>query len=593
MTYSATYSPEDNKLRLSASSRLDAETYARVKAAGFSWAPKQEIFVAPMWTPSREDLCLELAGEIDDEDTSLVARAEQRAERFEDYSDSRAKDAERAHSAVSAIADNIPLGQPILVGHHSEKHARRDAEKIENGMRRAVKMWDTAQYWKSRAVGAIMAAKYKELPAVRARRIKGIEADKRREERARDKAALLLKFWSKDGLTHEEALRFVSVTDGGWLQMPRKDGDKPDFEGRCSAYDALSGSYPTLYAPRTLDEVVVVALRSYPQTIAHCGRWIAHLDNRLVYERAMLEDQGAIGLLDKKPRPALLPICNYRAPEGLDIENIYNRGNNIHYAQVEMTQAEYAEIYSDYRGTRVVDRSHRVRTALVHHAHVCVFITDSKTHKRPEPIEAAAVKRIAPPVSQAYTPKPVDPAAVAFDALREALKAGVQVVSAPQLFPTPPELARRMVEAADIQPGNRVLEPSAGTGNILKAIIAGKAVCDKVSVEINPRLATLCQTLTPDPVICGDFLEQNGNLGKFDVILMNPPFANGQDIKHIEHALQFLKPGGRLVAICANGPRQNERLRPMVERLGGTWEPLPDNTFKESGTGVRAVLMVI
>jgi len=44
-TYTATYSPEDNKLRLSASTRLDAETYARVKEAGFIWAPKQGIFV--------------------------------------------------------------------------------------------------------------------------------------------------------------------------------------------------------------------------------------------------------------------------------------------------------------------------------------------------------------------------------------------------------------------------------------------------------------------------------------------------------------------------------------------------------------------
>ena len=72
----ATYSPEDNKLRLYASSRLDTATYERVKAAGFKWAPKQDLFVAPMWTPSREDLCIELADEIGDEDTTLVERAE-------------------------------------------------------------------------------------------------------------------------------------------------------------------------------------------------------------------------------------------------------------------------------------------------------------------------------------------------------------------------------------------------------------------------------------------------------------------------------------------------------------------------------------
>ncbi len=43
MTYTATYSPEDNKLRLYASERLDAETYAKVKKAGFSWAPQHPV----------------------------------------------------------------------------------------------------------------------------------------------------------------------------------------------------------------------------------------------------------------------------------------------------------------------------------------------------------------------------------------------------------------------------------------------------------------------------------------------------------------------------------------------------------------------
>jgi hypothetical protein len=81
VTYTATYSPEDNKLRLYSSTRLDRELYARVRGAGFIYAPKQELFVAPMWTPGREDLLIELCGEIDDEDTSLVEQAEERARR--------------------------------------------------------------------------------------------------------------------------------------------------------------------------------------------------------------------------------------------------------------------------------------------------------------------------------------------------------------------------------------------------------------------------------------------------------------------------------------------------------------------------------
>src|SRR5687768_3566845 len=107
MNCTATYSPEDNKLRLYATARLPAEVYARVKAAGFKWAPKQGLFVAPMWTPDRAALLVELCGEIGDEDTSLVDRAEGRADRFEDYSDKRTRDAEQAHAAVATIADGI------------------------------------------------------------------------------------------------------------------------------------------------------------------------------------------------------------------------------------------------------------------------------------------------------------------------------------------------------------------------------------------------------------------------------------------------------------------------------------------------------
>ncbi len=73
-TYRATYSPDDNKLRLYASLRLDEETYSLINKAGFRWAPKQKLFVAPAWTPGREDVLLSLAGDIEDEDSTLFDR---------------------------------------------------------------------------------------------------------------------------------------------------------------------------------------------------------------------------------------------------------------------------------------------------------------------------------------------------------------------------------------------------------------------------------------------------------------------------------------------------------------------------------------
>ncbi|WP_371765530.1 DUF3560 domain-containing protein [Massilia sp.] len=287
----ATYSPEDNKLRLYASAKLDDDTYQRVKAAGFSWAPKQGLFYAPMWTPVREDLLLELCGEIGDEDTSLVDRAEERAERFGDYSSSRAGDAQRAHSAAAAIADGIPFGQPILVGHHSERRARKDAERIENGMRKAVNLWETSQYWRDRAAGALRHAKYKERPDVRARRIKKLESEKRVHERERDDAITKLTWWTEEGLTKDKAIALASVCH---VYMPRKEGDRADVTTAQTAYGALTDSHVTLYAPRTLEEVIDAAKVAYPKAIARAERWIEHYENRLAYERAMLEEQGGL-----------------------------------------------------------------------------------------------------------------------------------------------------------------------------------------------------------------------------------------------------------------------------------------------------------
>jgi 16S rRNA G1207 methylase RsmC len=85
---------------------------------------------------------------------------------------------------------------------------------------------------------------------------------------------------------------------------------------------------------------------------------------------------------------------------------------------------------------------------------------------------------------------------------------------------------------------------------------------------------------------CQDFLTVSPP-GTFDAVIMNPPFKDGADIKHILHAREFLKPGGRLVAICAGGPRQVDKLKPLCE----SWEELPEGTF--DGTGVRAVLLTM
>lgn len=657
-TMTATYSPDDNKLRLYSSSRLDSATYERVKAAGFKWAPRQDLFVAPMWTPAREDLLLDLCGEIGDEDTSLVERAEERADRFGDYSDKRASDAESARKAVSAIADGIPFGQPILVGHHSERRARKNAERIENGMRRAVKMWETSEYWKHRAAGALRHAKYKELPAVRHRRIKGLEADKRKQERAIAEAEQFLKHWRTEGLTLDQAKAIANydhISRCFSLADYPRNPPASQYEGAMSLWSALDGGI--IDAAQARD----IAIPAHERTIAWARRWLEHYENRIAYERAMLDEQGGLKAegIDIKPGGRVLidrewlivvrvnkkdgkpvsvttnaryvrvrgieEIKEYQAPtaeQAALIEKATKLPPLVNYPGegfAHMTKAEYDRVPKDYKGTNKLQATetagaHRVRTCMgaycmpkesdfnKRHSYPNVFITDVKRVDPPAAVAAEPVKFECEPVAPTRVATEQAPASAEstdkraamaedFQAMRDQLKAGVQVVSAPQLFPTPADLAARMVELADIEPGMRVLEPSAGTGRILEQLPEG---CEVVAVEINAALGGRLDA-GRRAVVIGDFLQCTPETlwGSFDRILMNPPFANADDIKHIRHALRFLKPGGKLVAICANGPRQNAQLRPLVEQHGGEWENLPPDTFAESGTAVNTALFTL
>ena len=571
----ATYSPEDNKIRLFSIARLDSETYNRVIKAGFKWAPKQELFVTPMWTPTREDLCIELAGEIGDEDTTLVERAEAKAERLENLSERRTQDADRAQKAVHAIADGIPFGQPILVGHHSERHARKDAEKIENGMRKAVECWKAAQYWQDRAKGAIRLAKYKERPDVRARRIKGLEADKRKEERSQTDAQKFLKAYE------DPQARTAKLRDGRDL-LPAL---LQTWEGGLSYENQTRVKNEEL----PFEEALSMATSAKRATVANTQRWIDHLSNRIAYERAMLDEQG--GTVTEKTGPE----------KGGAVRCWCAPGNGRGWAYIQKVNKVSVTVldnwgngganftrtvpFTDLKGviTKAEVDAARAEGRLIESETKQGFYLTDPTPTRTTEAEAAP----APEPTRATTDTRAK-----IEEMQSALKAGVQVIAAPQLFPTPPALAERMVEEADILPGHSVLEPSAGTGAILAALPNVRPFGSVTAVEINATLAASLEQVA-DETICGDFLEQNGNLGTFDRILMNPPFKNGADIKHIQHAIKMLKTGGRLVAICANGPRQRETLKPMAEDSGGWWEDLPAGTFKEQGTGVNVALLLI
>ncbi|THA53267.1 DUF3560 domain-containing protein [Streptomyces sp. A1136] len=103
-------------------------------------------------------------------------RAADRAARFSDRAD-RAADASKAALAEARrIGSAIPFGQPILVGHHSEKRHRRDLDRIDSNMRKGIDEGNRADHWAGRADAAAHYEQHRKDPGRTLRRLKELEA---------------------------------------------------------------------------------------------------------------------------------------------------------------------------------------------------------------------------------------------------------------------------------------------------------------------------------------------------------------------------------------------------------------------------------
>lgn len=77
------------------------------------------------------------------------------------------------------LADMIPLGQPILVGHHSEGKHRNHIAKVQSKMDKAVATGKDARETARRAVSAVLTQEQRKSAATTVRRIEKFEADAR------------------------------------------------------------------------------------------------------------------------------------------------------------------------------------------------------------------------------------------------------------------------------------------------------------------------------------------------------------------------------------------------------------------------------
>lgn len=181
-------------------------------------------------------------------------------------------------------------------------------------------------------------------------------------------------------------------------------------------------------------------------------------------------------------------------------------------------------------------------------------------------------------------------------------------------YPTPPAAAQEVRHRAELlteisRPKLRILEPSAGTGNLAKVCefkferewdaerYHAKHLVD--CIEIQPHLANELRSMGFHRVFCNDFLQiQPEATGLYDRVIMNPPFDRERDIDHVIHALQFLKPDGLLVAIMSAGTEfrstaKSVAFRKLMEDMGAEWRDLPPCSFSSVGTNVNTGMIAV
>lgn len=157
-------------------------------------------------------------------------------------------------------------------------------------------------------------------------------------------------------------------------------------------------------------------------------------------------------------------------------------------------------------------------------------------------------------------------------------------------FPTPAETAESVIDLANIEPGMLTLEPSVGEAAI--ALLAQAEGAEITAYEIDPKRAGVASKALDLEIGVCDFLSVTPE-PKFDRVVMNPPFALRADVKHVLHAIKFLKPGGRLVSIMSAGILfRTDALTTSLRDQLDHYEALPDDSFKASGTSVRTAVVV-
>lgn len=165
-------------------------------------------------------------------------------------------------------------------------------------------------------------------------------------------------------------------------------------------------------------------------------------------------------------------------------------------------------------------------------------------------------------------------------------------------YPTPEKLIFKMLNSIDKSKVSSILEPSAGKGNIVDILLNFSSM-KNVSVDCIEKDKELQNFLKGKGyrVIFDDFLNLQTRK-KYDLIIMNPPFSNGE--KHLLKAIELMQYGGQIVCLLNAETINNicsvyrQDLKIKLEELNANIEFIEDAFLQaERKTAVKVALITI
>lgn len=172
-----------------------------------------------------------------------------------------------------------------------------------------------------------------------------------------------------------------------------------------------------------------------------------------------------------------------------------------------------------------------------------------------------------------------------------------------QYFPTPKSVAERVIQLSEIEEYKgtaRILEPSAGTGNLLDCI-PNSVEYTAFVVEPEENNAIILEDKGFN--VYKDTFERFYNEYK-DIdtgithVIMNPPFSIGRDMSHTRLAYEMLQRGGVLVSIISENSlyydkEETKQFNKWLKEVNAYIETVPMGAFKDSGTTIDTVIIKI